>query len=73
MLKNLKHPPVGADDLAYLNTGTGNKQNQIANKNHLAFSAVTDTYIRTARLFRPSRDDYFQSVGSFNCEERLFL
>ena len=72
MLKNLKHPPIGEDDLACLNTGTANSQNRIADKNPLAFSAVTDTYIRTTRLFQTSRNDYFQSVRSFNCEERLF-
>lgn len=60
------------DDLACLNMETANNQNWIADKNPLAFRAVTETYIRTTRLFQTSRNDYFRSVRSFNREERLF-
>ena len=60
------------DDLACLNMETANNQNRIANKNPLAFRAVTETYIRTTHLFQTSRNDYFRSVRSFNREERLF-
>jgi len=53
------------DDLACLNMETANNQNRIADKNPLAFRAVTETYIRTTRLFQTSRNDYFRSVRSF--------
>ena len=43
------------DDLACLNMETANNQNRIADKNPLAFRAVTETYIRITRLYQTNK------------------